>query len=217
IIPAVRAVLDEALAAGRRTTDSGKAIDEHQVHAERLAYAATEAAAAEALAAYARERAGDETVGQMAAAFAGEVASRLGAEIEGQRDDFGVSGETLACTLGAPEVLAADASAAPRAAGGSLVTRREILPNALLKGGTEAQKRKWLPPVAAGELMVGISVTEPDTGSDVASVRCRAERTEGGWLISGAKAWCTFAGRADVLALLARTNPDPRAGARGLS
>src|SRR5438034_118337 len=107
IIPAVRAVLDEALAAGRRTTDSGKAIDEHQVHAERLAYAATEAAAAEALAAYARERAGDETVGQMAAAFAGEVASRLGAEIEGQRDDFGVSGETLACTLGAPEVLAA--------------------------------------------------------------------------------------------------------------
>src|SRR5436309_14618063 len=107
IIPAVRAVLDEALAAGRRTTDGGKAIDEHQVHAERLAYAATEAAAAEALAAYARERAGDETIGRMAAAFAGEVASRLGAEIEAHRDDFGVSGETLARTLGAPEVRAA--------------------------------------------------------------------------------------------------------------
>jgi len=56
IIPAIRAVLDEALAAGRRTTGGGKAIDEHQVHAERLAYAATEAAAAEALAAYAAER-----------------------------------------------------------------------------------------------------------------------------------------------------------------
>src|SRR5439155_1330517 len=82
-------------------------LDLGPVRVERLAYAATEAAAAEALAAYARERAGDETVGQMAAAFAGEVASRLGAEIEGQRDDFGVSGETLACTLGAPEVLAA--------------------------------------------------------------------------------------------------------------
>src|SRR5438477_2778214 len=82
IIPAVRAVLDEALAAGRRTTDGGKAIDEHQVHAERLAYAATEAAAAEALATYARERAGDEVIGRMAAAFAGEVASRLAAEIE---------------------------------------------------------------------------------------------------------------------------------------
>src|SRR5205823_14447751 len=81
--------------------------DEHQVHAERLAYTATEAAAAEALAAYARERAGDETTGRRAAAFAGEVASWLGAEIEGQRDDFGVTGETLARTLGAPEVLAA--------------------------------------------------------------------------------------------------------------
>src|SRR5207237_3083956 len=103
IIPAVRAVLDEALAAGRRTTDSGQAIDEHQVHAERLAYAATEAAAAEALAAYARGRAGDETIGRVAAAFAGEVASRLGAEIEAHRDDFGVSGGALARTRGAPD------------------------------------------------------------------------------------------------------------------
>src|SRR5437867_3249022 len=114
-------------------------------------------------------------------------------------------------------VITEELSAASLAAAGSLITRPEILTKALLKGGTEAQKRKWLPPIAAGELMVGISVTEPDTGSDVASVRCRAERTAGGWLISGAKAWCTFAGRADVLALLARTNPDLRAGARGLS
>src|SRR2546425_95551 len=104
IIPAVRAV---PRAAGRRTTGAGKASGEQRGHAGRLAYAATEAAAAEALAAYARERAGDETTGRMAAAFAGEVASRLGAEIEGQRDDFGVSGETLARTLGAPEVRAA--------------------------------------------------------------------------------------------------------------
>src|SRR5436309_4784499 len=111
IIPAVRAVLDEALAAGRRTTDGGKAIDEHQVHAERLAYAATEAAAAEALATYARERreagAGDDTIAHMAAAFAGEVASRLSGDVESHRDDFGVRGDTLARTLGAPEVLAA--------------------------------------------------------------------------------------------------------------
>src|SRR5438034_10394678 len=114
-------------------------------------------------------------------------------------------------------VITEELSAASLAAAGSLITRPEILTKALLKGGTEGQKRRWLPPVAAGELMVGISVTEPDTGSDVASVRCRAERTADGWLISGAKAWCTFAGRADVLALLARTNPDPKAGARGLS
>ena len=57
------------------------------------------------------------------------------------------------------------------------------------------------------EIMAAISVTEPNIGSDVASVSCRAERTEGGWHITGAKAWCTFAGRADVIALLARTDP----------
>jgi len=118
-------------------------------------------------------------------------------------------------------IITEELSTASLAAAGSLITRPEILTKALLKGGTEAQKRHWLPPVAAGELMVGISVTEPDTGSDVASVRCRAERGEqggaAGWFINGAKAWCTFAGRADVLALLARTDPDATKGARGLS
>jgi (2S)-methylsuccinyl-CoA dehydrogenase len=118
-------------------------------------------------------------------------------------------------------VITEELSCASLAAAGSLITRPEILTKALLKGGTEAQKRQWLPPVAAGELMVGISVTEPDTGSDVASVRFRAERGEQGgapgFFLSGAKAWCTFAGRANVLALLARTNPDLALGARGLS
>jgi (2S)-methylsuccinyl-CoA dehydrogenase len=107
------------------------------------------------------------------------------------------------------------------AAAGSLITRPEILAKALLAGGTEAQKRTWLPRIASGEVMVAISVTEPDVGSDVAAVKCRAEpRTVGGvdgWILRGAKAWCTFAGRADVLALLARTDPDPAKGARGLS
>jgi (2S)-methylsuccinyl-CoA dehydrogenase len=107
------------------------------------------------------------------------------------------------------------------AAAGSLITRPEILTKALLKGGTEEQKRQWLGRVAAGEIMVGISVTEPDVGSDVASVACRAEPAEvggrKGYRINGAKAWCTFAGRANVLALLARTDPNPAAGARGLS
>ena len=107
------------------------------------------------------------------------------------------------------------------AAAGSLITRPEILTKALLKGGTERQKKYWLPPIAAGQIMVGISVTEPDTGSDVAAVKCRADAAElngqKGYLINGAKAWCTFAGRANVLALLARTNPDLKSGARGLS
>ena len=107
------------------------------------------------------------------------------------------------------------------AAAGSLITRPEILTKALLKGGTDAQKEKWLPLLAAGKIMAAISVTEPDTGSDVAAVKCRAEAAavggRTGYVINGAKAWCTFAGRANVIALLARTDPDPKKGARGLS
>ncbi|MFI5314885.1 MAG: acyl-CoA dehydrogenase family protein [Myxococcota bacterium] len=112
-------------------------------------------------------------------------------------------------------------SRASLAAAGSLITRPEILSKALLAGGTEEQKQHWLPRIAAGELMVGISVTEPDVGSDVASVKCRAERATqngvAGWTINGPKAWCTFAGRADVLAVLCRTDPDLATGARGLT
>src|SRR5438445_3531250 len=104
---------------------------------------------------------------------------------------------------------------------GSLITRPEIVARALLDGGTEAQKQRWLPRIASGELMVAVSVTEPDTGSDVASLTCRAEAGEvggqRGYLITGAKAWCTFAGRADLIGLLARTDRDSRRGARGLS
>jgi (2S)-methylsuccinyl-CoA dehydrogenase len=103
------------------------------------------------------------------------------------------------------------------AAAGSLITRPEILAKALIAGGTEAQKKQWLPRIASGDVMVGISVTEPNTGSDVAAVSCKAEKVDGGWSITGAKAWCTFAGRADVLAVLARTDPDPKKGAKGLS
>jgi len=316
ILAAARADLNRVLDAGRRTTDGGKTIDEHQVHAERLAYSATEVAAAEALAAYARDREGagvpDPITDLMAAAFAAEVADRLRGRLEAHRDDFGGPpialaesevqaairagqhesrfreigrdvirtrgannswlGEEMAVMardsargfgrkavapiaekihrhddlvpetiiqqmaelgyfgMSVPEeyggqgmgnlvmiVITEELSAVSLAAAGSLITRPEILTKALLKGGTEAQKQKWLPPVAAGELMVGISVTEPDTGSDVASVRCRAERDGNDWVINGAKAWCTFAGRANALALLARTNPDPKSGARGLS
>ncbi len=108
-------------------------------------------------------------------------------------------------------------SRASLAAAGSLITRPEILAKALLAGGTEEQKQTWLPKLASGEVMAAISVTEPNVGSDVASVSCRAERTTGGFTITGAKAWCTFAGRADVIALLARTDADTSKGSRGLT
>lgn len=112
-------------------------------------------------------------------------------------------------------------SAASLPAAGSLITRPEILTRALLKGGTTAQKDKWLRPVAAGELMVAVAVTEPNTGSDVAHLSCRAESTNRdgveGFSLNGAKAWCTFAGRANILALLARTDADIAKGHKGLS
>lgn len=317
-------VVDAAVAAAARLTDGGKNIDDHQVHSERVAYAATEVLAARALAEYARGaldagKDGDLFVDE-AALFAGEIAAKLCGQMAAAEADYELPEGLLQRTLrsdaiagrirafadqrraraigrrvaerrgannawlpeedvvmvrdsvrafaaaevaplaerihrhdelvpdsliqamagmgyfgmSAPEeygglgmgnlamiVTTEELSRVSLAAAGSLITRPEILTKALLKGGTEDQKRKWLTPVSAGELMVGISVTEPNTGSDVASVSCRAERGEvagqAGWLINGAKAWCTFAGRANVLALLARTDPDLRSGARGLS
>jgi (2S)-methylsuccinyl-CoA dehydrogenase len=102
-------------------------------------------------------------------------------------------------------------------AGGSLITRPEILTRAIVHGGTEAQKQYWLPRLASAETMGAVAVTEPDFGSDVAGVVTSAVPTEGGWLINGVKTWCTFAARADVLMLLARTDPDRSKGHRGLS
>jgi (2S)-methylsuccinyl-CoA dehydrogenase len=101
--------------------------------------------------------------------------------------------------------------------GGSLITRPEILTRALVYGGTEAQKKQWLPQLASAEVLAAVAVTEPDFGSDVAGIVTSATPTEGGWLINGVKTWCTFAARADVLMLLARTDPDRSLAHRGLS
>jgi (2S)-methylsuccinyl-CoA dehydrogenase len=102
-------------------------------------------------------------------------------------------------------------------AGGSLITRPEILTRALVHGGTEEQKQRWLPQLASAEVMGAVAVTEPDFGSDVAGVVTSAVPAEGGWLVNGVKTWCTFAARADVLMLLARTHPDRALAHRGLS
>ncbi|RMD82493.1 MAG: acyl-CoA dehydrogenase [Candidatus Dadabacteria bacterium] len=310
--------------AAARRTEGGKRIDDFQVVCERVAYAATELAAARAVFDYAREAAAagaDEADLYLAeaAAFAARVTRQLAGELYHGGEDFGVAKEAIASALGGdaesalreygkealtraigqrvleqrgvnnswiPEedavivrdsvrafaaqevaplaerihrrdelvpdsliekmaemgyfgmavpqeygglemgnlamiITTEELSRVSLAAAGSLITRPEILTKALLKGGTEEQKRTWLRRVASGEIMVAISVTEPDVGSDVASVSCRAEPAEvggrKGYVINGAKAWCTFAGRADVLALLARTDPNPAAGARGLS
>ncbi len=108
-------------------------------------------------------------------------------------------------------------SEASLAAAGSLITRPEILARALLAGGTADQKARWLPQIAAGQPLCAIAITEPDYGSDVASLSLRATRCTGGWRLDGAKTWCTFAGKAGLLMVVARTNPDRSAGHRGLS
>lgn len=325
IVDALRQVRDAALDHGRVLTNKGKGIDEHQVHAERLAYLATEVEAACASLEYARAagaNGGDDTGHHagLASGFAAEVGQRAAAQADTHLEDFGFAASTLDETLGQPEVKTAirngaherrfrdlgrsilaaggvnnawleseiaamtrdsvrqfaqsevapiaervhrndelipeeiishmaelgyfgmsvpeeyggggmgnlamivtteELSAASLGVAGSLITRPEILTKALLSGGTAEQKRTWLPRIAAGQLMVAISVTEPDTGSDVASVQCRAEAStvdgRRGYVLNGAKAWCTFAGRADVIALLARTDPNLKSGARGLS
>jgi (2S)-methylsuccinyl-CoA dehydrogenase len=101
-------------------------------------------------------------------------------------------------------VLATEAlSEASLGAAGSLITRPEILCRALLAGGTEAQKDAWLPRIATGNPLCAIAMTEPDHGSDVASVALHATRTNEGWRLNGAKTWCTFAGKAGLLMVVA--------------
>lgn len=101
-------------------------------------------------------------------------------------------------------------------AGGSVLTRPEICAKAILAGGTPEQKQRWLPGIASGEKMVCVAVTEPNTGSDVAGVSLTATRTPGGYVLNGEKTWATFAGRAEILCLLARTG-SVDSGHKGLS
>ena len=99
---------------------------------------------------------------------------------------------------------------------GSLITRPEIVGKALVKGGTPEQQERWLPRIAAGELMCGVAVTEPDYGSDVASLKVTAKADGDFYVINGVKTWCTFGGRANLLGLLARTGA-PEDKHKGLS
>lgn len=102
-------------------------------------------------------------------------------------------------------------------AAGSLITRPEILSRALLAGGTEEQKNHWLPKLAEGDPLCAVAVTEPDFGSDVAGMKLRANKVEGGWRLNGSKSWCTFGAKAGVLLVLARTDSDRSLGHKGLS
>jgi (2S)-methylsuccinyl-CoA dehydrogenase len=99
---------------------------------------------------------------------------------------------------------------------GSLGTRSEIAAELILGGGTEEQKRQWLPKLASGEVLPTAVFTEPNTGSDLASLKTRAMRAGEVYKVHGNKTWITHPVRADLMTLLVRTNPAEK-GYRGLS
>lgn len=95
-------------------------------------------------------------------------------------------------------------------AAGSLGTRSEIAGELIGLAGTPEQKAQWLPRIASGEVLPTAVFTEPNTGSDLGSVRTRAVRREdGAWTINGAKTWITHGARSDLMTLLARSGDAP--------
>ncbi|MFF3574579.1 acyl-CoA dehydrogenase family protein [Nocardia jiangxiensis] len=110
------------------------------------------------------------------------------------------------------ELLAAGAPVAAH-----WIADRQIVPS-LLKYGSETQKRSYLPAIARGECFFAIGMSEPDSGSDLASVRTKATQVDGGWQITGTKVWTSGAHRADAFICLSRTSPvDPCRRHEGLS
>ena len=100
---------------------------------------------------------------------------------------------------------------------GSVMTRMLITGSLIMSAGTLAQKKKFLPKIAAGEMLTAAAFTEPDVGSDTASMKLRATKEGGVYKLYGEKTWCTFANRAHVLTVLARTNPEAKPPHKGLS
>jgi alkylation response protein AidB-like acyl-CoA dehydrogenase len=100
---------------------------------------------------------------------------------------------------------------------GSVMTRNIITGTLISANGTPEQKKKFLPPIARGEILTAAAFTEPDSGSDTASFKTRAVKDGDGYLIKGSKMWCTFANRAHVLTVMTRTDPDISKKHKGLS
>ena len=99
---------------------------------------------------------------------------------------------------------------------GSLGTRAEIAAELIRLGGTEEQKAEWLPKIASGEILTTAVFTEPNTGSDLASLSTRAVKDGESYKLTGAKTWITHGARSDLMTVLARTNPEEK-GYKGLS
>jgi len=143
-------------------------------------------------------------------------------EVVGQMAELGVFGLTIPEEFGGlglgKESMCVVSEELSRAyiGVGSLGTRSEIAAELILGGGTEAQKAHFLPKLASGEILPTAVFTEPNTGSDLASLRTRAVRDGDVYKVSGNKTWITHPVRADLMTLLVRTDP-AEAGYKGLS
>ena len=124
----------------------------------------------------------------------------------------GLGMDTLSITLVTEELSRAWLSV------GSVMTRMLIAGGLLQAGGTEEQKERWLPGIATGDLLPAAAFTEPNAGSDTAGMQLRAvKQANGSYLLNGAKTWITFANRAHIMTVLARTDPDASKRHKGLS
>ncbi len=145
--------------------------------------------------------------------FPAELVKRLG-----EQDLMGISVPEEFGGLGMStktQLIAIEEVARTDAALASIYTAHYLGLEPILVGGTEEQKHRWLPRLASGELLAGFALTEPDAGSDIASMRTTARREDDGWHLSGSKTYISNAKEADLVVLFAKT--DPSAGFRGIT
>ena len=135
----------------------------------------------------------------------------LGMLIPEQYDGLGL--DTVSYLLALEEIAAADASTAV------LMSVHNSLPTQmLLNFGSEAQKERWLKPMARGEIVGAFALSEPEAGSDASSLTCQAVRDGDAWRLTGTKAWVTTGSHAGVIVVMARTDSaGARKGSKGIS
>jgi alkylation response protein AidB-like acyl-CoA dehydrogenase len=134
----------------------------------------------------------------------------LGMLIPEEWDGLGL--DVLSYLVALEEIARGDASVAV-----AMSVHNSLPTQMILANGSEEQKERWLKPMARGELLGAFSLSEPDSGSDAASMQAQARRVDGGWVLSGAKAWVTNGGFGDVVVTMVRTDqPANRRGSRGI-
>ncbi|HWJ13815.1 MAG TPA: acyl-CoA dehydrogenase family protein [Gemmatimonadaceae bacterium] len=129
-------------------------------------------------------------------------------------EEYGGLGlDTLTYLVALEEIATVDASVAV------MISVHNSLPTQMiLRWGTEEQKRRFLEPMARGDMLGGFALSEPEAGSDAASLRTQAVRDGTDWILNGTKAWVSSGTKGDVILAMARTDsPEDRRGARGIS